>query len=52
MLLIAALALAIVWATVIVVVVGLCRDAARGDRALRPVARAAHEPAHLRLIAS
>jgi hypothetical protein len=35
MLLIAALALGVVWAFVILVVVGLCLDAARGDRAPR-----------------
>jgi hypothetical protein len=36
MLLIAALTLGLVWAFVVLVVVGLCRDAARGDR--EPVA--------------
>ena len=44
MLLIALLALGLVWAGVLAVVVGLCVNAARGDRALlaRPTARAAH----------
>jgi hypothetical protein len=51
MLLIAALALAIVWVSVIVVVVGLCRDAARGDRALSHRRQRGARAARMRVVA-
>ena len=55
MLLIAALTLAVVWALVVAVVVGLCLSAARGDRTARErvvkTRREAARPRALRLSA-
>jgi hypothetical protein len=49
MLLITLLALAVVWAAAILVVVGVCANAARGDRALTASARTATDARQLRL---
>jgi hypothetical protein len=49
MLLITLLALAVVWAAAVLVVVGVCVNAARGDRALTASARTATDARQLRL---
>jgi hypothetical protein len=49
MLLITLLALAVVWATAVLVIVGVCANAARGDRTLTASAPAATNPPQLRL---